>query len=128
MLEKLGTSMCGMLEYRDLDSIDIIADDEKNPNIRYVDMIGPMSDDKSFIDVPCPSREVVHITCSNLECGRRPAHVPLESVSRAEDGRDHALHGDWPWHVALFKNGVHVCDGTLISERWIMTTASCFQG
>jgi secreted trypsin-like serine protease len=38
------------------------------------------------------------------------------------------LHGDWPWHVALYKNGLHVCDGTLMNERWIMTTASCFQG
>ena len=91
-------------------------------------MIGPMSDDKSFIDVPCQSREVVHIQCDNLECGRRPAHVKLEALSRNVDGRSEALHGDWPWHVALYKNGQHVCDGTLVSERWIMTTASCFQG
>lgn len=39
-----------------------------------------------------------------------------------------ALHGDWPWHVALFKEDVHVCDGTLISSEWLVTTASCFQG
>ena len=45
-------------------------------------MIGPMSDDKSFIDVPCESREVVHIECSNLECGRRPAHIKPESLAR----------------------------------------------
>ena len=45
-------------------------------------MIGPMSDDKSFIDVPCQSREVVHIECDNLECGRRPAHIKPESVAR----------------------------------------------
>ena len=44
------------------------------------------------------------------------------------EGRTSALHGDWPWHVALYKNGNHVCDGTLMNERWIMTTASCFQG
>ena len=44
------------------------------------------------------------------------------------EGRSSALHGDWPWHVALYKNGLHVCDGTLMNERWIMTTASCFQG
>lgn len=87
-----------------------------------------MSEDKSFINVPCNSREVVRIECSGLECGRRPAHVKMEALARREDARSSALHGDWPWHVALFKNGQHVCDGTLISERWLMTTASCFQG
>ena len=45
-------------------------------------MIGPMSDDKSFIDVPCQSREVVHIECNHLECGRRPAHIKPESLAR----------------------------------------------
>ena len=128
VLNKLGESMCNMLEYRDLNAIRVMEDEEKNPDIRYVDMIGPMSDDKSFIDVPCQSHEVVHIACGGLECGRRPAHVPMESVSRKPEGRGDALHGDWPWHVALYKNGLHVCDGTLVSERWIMTTASCFQG
>lgn len=36
--------------------------------------------------------------------------------------------GDWPWHVALFKEDVHVCDATLVAENWLITTASCFQG
>lgn len=148
VLAKLGQSMCNMLEYRDLDNIEIQVglsntfnatsrirhtslsqvDTEDKLDIRYVDMIGPMSDDKSFINVPCNSREVVKIECSGLECGRRPAHVKLEALARREDARSSALHGDWPWHVALLKNGQHVCDGTLISERWLMTTASCFQG
>ena len=73
------------LEYRDLKSINIEIDDEdsnKNTEVRYVDMIGPMSDDKAFIDVPCNSKEVVFIECSKLECGRRPAHVKTESLAR----------------------------------------------
>ena len=37
-------------------------------------------------------------------------------------------HGDWPWHAALFKEDVHLCDGTLISPDWVVTTTSCFQG
>lgn len=36
--------------------------------------------------------------------------------------------GDWPWHVALFKENVHICDGTLVSSSWVATTSSCFQG
>lgn len=39
-----------------------------------------------------------------------------------------ASPGDWPWHVALFKSDTHVCDGTLISAEWVLTTESCFQG
>jgi hypothetical protein len=49
-------------------------------------MIGPMSDDKSFINVPCNSKEVVYIECANLECGRRPAHVNTESLARYGKG------------------------------------------
>lgn len=39
-----------------------------------------------------------------------------------------ASPGDWPWHVALFKDGVHICDATLISKDWLLTTVFCFQG
>lgn len=135
VLDKLGRSMCHMLEYRDLGSIEIrvddegeARDDEDNPDVRYVDMVGPMADQKNFIDVPCLTRQVVHITCDSLECGLRPASVKTESLARREDDRSSALHGDWPWHATLYKDGLHVCDGTLLSDRWIMTTASCFQG
>ena len=50
-----------MLEYRDLVDIKIVVDDETAADIRYVDMVGPMSDEKSFIDVPCTSKEVVQV-------------------------------------------------------------------
>lgn len=36
--------------------------------------------------------------------------------------------GDWPWHVSLHRDETHVCDGTLVSENWVLTTESCFQG
>ena len=44
--------------------INIVVDDESESakdGIRYVDMVGPMSDEKSFIDVPCSSKEVVQV-------------------------------------------------------------------
>ena len=56
---------------RDLVDINIVVDNEdeigsaavakSNDGIRYVDMVGPMSDEKSFIDVPCSSKEVVQV-------------------------------------------------------------------
>ena len=128
VLKKLGVSMCNMLEYRHLKSIKVVQDIENQSDVRYVDMIGPMSKEKSFVEVPCPTKEVVHIKCNGLECGRRPAYVNPQSEARGFDSNSKALHGDWPWHVALYKNGQHVCDGTLIEDQWIMTTASCFQG
>lgn len=70
--------------------------------------------------------------CDDLECGRRPANVHGKIGDSNEINTNEnditAKHGDWPWHVALFKEGTHVCDGTLIDKRWVMSTKSCFQG
>ena len=71
-------------------------------------------------------RNVVNITCDHLTCGRRPAYVANDRSSLAN--KNYALHGDWPWQVALYKNDLHVCDGTLFDEQFIITTGSCFQG
>lgn len=56
VLDKLGKSMCSMLEYRHLHSINVVTDAEDDKEVRYVDMIGPMSEKRSFITVPCPTR------------------------------------------------------------------------
>ncbi|KAK7174552.1 hypothetical protein R3I93_001689 [Phoxinus phoxinus] len=34
--------------------------------------------------------------------------------------------GIWPWMASLQFNGSHVCGGTLIAERFVMSSASCF--
>ncbi len=136
VLNKMGESMCDILDYQTLMHIDVRVDTEENNDIRYVDMVGPMSDKsrsnrRSFVSVPCVSREVVHIECSDIRCGKTPARLPSTAhTDFLERSGDFApgLHGDWPWHVALVKNGQHVCDGTLVHENWIMTTAACFQG
>lgn len=58
------------------------------------------------------------------ECGVQSVLSPkhLNSLPKM------ASPGDWPWHVALFRDETHVCDGTLISNDWVLTTNSCFQG
>lgn len=53
---------------------------------------------------------------------------PLRAKSGMRGLNKMAEPGDWPWHVALFKEEVHVCDATLVAENWLITTASCFQG
>ncbi|XP_040566515.1 uncharacterized protein [Lepeophtheirus salmonis] len=130
VLNKLGESMCQKLDYKNFTSAELLMDEEDG-DIRYVDMTGPMSEEKTFITVPCDTKKVVRIKCEDLKCGKRPAHVSQESLARSIERRQihpKALHGDWPWTAALYKNGDHVCDGVLIDSVWIMTTSSCFQG
>ena len=61
--------------------------DATEDQIRYVDMMGPMSEDRSFVEVPCHSRSVVKVECKNLECGRRPAHVKEASARMSVSGK-----------------------------------------
>lgn len=58
------------------------------------------------------------------ECGVQP----LRANGGTRGLNKMAEPGDWPWHVALFKEGVHVCDATLVADNWLLTTAYCFQG
>lgn len=59
-----------------------------------------------------------------LECGIQSAR---KSTGVDGLGKMAAL-GDWPWHAALLKEGVHVCDATVVHPQWLLTSASCFQG
>ncbi|XP_072561167.1 polyserase-2-like isoform X2 [Paramormyrops kingsleyae] len=34
--------------------------------------------------------------------------------------------GMWPWQVSLLINGVYVCGGTLITRRYVMSAAQCY--
>ena len=56
------------------------------------------------------------VSSSDLVCGHRPA-ASRGNVTRG----GHVHNGDWPWHVTLVKEGTHVCDGTLIHHRWVMS-------
>ncbi|KAM4810769.1 serine protease 33-like [Urocitellus parryii] len=52
---------------------------------------------------------------------RRPA-VPSGIFSGLE-----ANIGQWPWQVSVRQGFLHICSASLISQKWVLTMASCFR-
>ncbi|XP_042636711.1 testisin [Orycteropus afer afer] len=66
----------------------------------------PHSDDKwNVLTTPCGHRKI---------------------PTRVVGGRDAEL-GSWPWQGSLRLWGSHVCGGSLLNRRWVLTAAHCFQ-
>uniref|UniRef100_A0A8C5WJD2 Peptidase S1 domain-containing protein n=1 Tax=Leptobrachium leishanense TaxID=445787 RepID=A0A8C5WJD2_9ANUR len=36
------------------------------------------------------------------------------------------VEGEWPWQISIQYLGFHICGGSLISDRWILSAAYCF--
>lgn len=59
---------------------------------------------------------------NNCKCGKK-----AYKSSRIVGGQD-AVEGEFPWLVSLhIKNIAHVCGGSIINERWLVTAAHCVQ-
>ncbi|XP_062305012.1 atrial natriuretic peptide-converting enzyme isoform X2 [Osmerus eperlanus] len=73
----------------------------------------------------CHSRRRVSVLCSSEDCGRRPAGRVYKRVLGGRVSRP----GRWPWQCSLQSEpSGHICGCVLISPRWALTVAHCFQG
>ncbi|XP_021566293.1 transmembrane protease serine 11B-like protein [Carlito syrichta] len=60
----------------------------------------------------------------NNRCGRR---ARMSATYDRIKGGSVAQEGEWPWQASLKMNGKHYCGASLISERYLVTAAHCFQ-
>lgn len=65
--------------------------------------------------------------CLSMFFLRLPDCGQVGSQDRIVGGTD-AFIEDWPWQVSLQQGGQHVCGGSLVSPRWVVTAAHCFTG
>lgn len=122
ILKTIGNSLCKNLSFRN--AITVNVEKDKEVDSRYVKMENPKASEIKFIPSHCPTKEILSVQCNQLECGVQSTRKRrgLEGLKKV------AEPGDWPWHVALFKSGTHICDATIVTLEWLITTASCFQG
>ncbi|XP_006165391.1 transmembrane protease serine 11B-like protein [Tupaia chinensis] len=60
----------------------------------------------------------------NNRCGRR---ARMSATYDRIKGGSNAQEGEWPWQASLKINGRHYCGASLISDRYLVTAAHCFQ-
>uniref|UniRef100_A0A1I8Q2R9 Atrial natriuretic peptide-converting enzyme n=1 Tax=Stomoxys calcitrans TaxID=35570 RepID=A0A1I8Q2R9_STOCA len=120
--QTVAESLCKSLGYESVEIYDVLTDSESIDD--YVRVLDPHAPEISFVRTHCPRRQVLYVGCGELQCGIQSVlsgkqHLTLPKMSSP---------GDWPWLAALYREDIHVCDGTLISQDWVLTTESCFQG
>ena len=80
----------------------------------------------SVKETPCNSKQVLFIECDEYECGYNPMFLYHDKRISNNKGTYISMDGDWPWYGYLTRDQHYACDGTLVSNQWLLTSYSCF--
>jgi len=75
--------------------------------------------------VLCISIGLIHSQYTVNSCGKRPLNPNGEQDFDKIVGGVESIPGDWPWSCSLRLNGNHICGGSLIGTKWIISAAHC---
>nr|XP_012220724.1 PREDICTED: uncharacterized protein LOC105671295 isoform X2 [Linepithema humile] len=125
-IEDLARSACKAITYQDYETAEKVLDHKSPNNFYYTLLYNDKSSDRTALSFKesdsCPSGEILKVQCKNFECGIR---TQATSTARIVGGASSSI-GNWPWQIALYKQGKYQCGGALINERWVISAAHCF--
>lgn len=149
LMDRIGSQVCSAIGFRDAITVETKVDHDRRSLFTEIHEVTRSSGQLILrqTETQCNSRQVLHVSCESLECGRNPLFSPPErrsdqeltsSLKRLYEQFDRPIDilpgslfsandGDFPWVAALFKDGQFVCDGTLIDQQWIVTSTACFE-
>lgn len=82
----------------------------------------------SSVIVACVLLGSASISYGASTCGLRPLIANYTIDDDRIVGGKTAVAGDWPWQISMWRNGRHICGGSLINEEWVITAAHCVTG
>ncbi|XP_069689200.1 uncharacterized protein [Periplaneta americana] len=131
----LGRAVCKAMTYSDFERVNRTIDmpgSSRADDSHYFELayssdsnrnISQPRSSLSFQETQCNQKEVVHVSCRDLQCGVRPQAI--NQWARIVGGGN-AAPGSWPWQAALYKEGEFQCGATLIADCWLVSAGHCF--
>ncbi|XP_069750888.1 transmembrane protease serine 4-like isoform X2 [Narcine bancroftii] len=76
----------------------------------------PNSIENVLTEGTCNSRLIVSLVCAQCQ---------ISGIERIVGGDDAQIE-EWPWQVSLQYKNQHLCGGSIMNSKWVITAAHCF--